>query len=148
MMKPSLGSEGAEDWIAKIATAVQNLFWMSETDAPFEVLHWSDISPNDLTPAGDLNPAHVLYRAQLLSDTPVEVISLRAFLAPVTQHQSWHTDEDAHAVERFLALQILLGQTLTQIQVYRCGTTEVEIYVVGKAYDSDWLALHTSAVET
>jgi hypothetical protein len=148
MMNPSFRGEGAEDWIAQIAAAVEELCWMSETDAPFDVLHWTDVSPDEVTPAGDLTPAQVLNRAQLPLDTPVEVISLCAFLAPVTQRHSWHTDEDARGVEQFLALQTLLKQTLTQLQVYRCGTTELEIYVVGQSHDSNWLALHTNAVET
>jgi hypothetical protein len=32
--------------------------------------------------------------------------------------------------------------------VYRCGTTELEIYIVGQTQDLNWLALHTTAVET
>jgi Nuclease A inhibitor-like protein len=148
MMEPSLGSESAEAILQQIAAAVQDLYWMSETDAPFEVLHWTNISPGGVTPTGDLTSAQVLYQAQLPSGTPVEVISLSDFLAPATQRQSWHADEDVQEIEQFLALQILLTQNLTQIQVYCFGITELEIYIVGKALNSHWLALHTRAVQT
>jgi Nuclease A inhibitor-like protein len=142
MMNPSVKGEGAEDWIAQITTAVEDLCWMSETDAPFDVLHWIDISPDGLTPKA------LLTHAQLPPDTPIEAISLDEFLASVIQPQPWHSEEEASSVEQFQALRTLLTQTLTQIQVYRCGTVEVEIYVVGQGQDLSWLVLHTSAVET
>jgi Nuclease A inhibitor-like protein len=142
MMNPSLKGESTEDWIAQIATAVQNLFWMSETEAPFDVLHWSDISPDGLTPDA------LLTRAQLPPETPIESLSLNDFLAPVIQSQPWHSEQEAQSIEQLEVLRTLLVQTLTQIQVYRCGIVEIEIYVVGQGPDSSWLALHTTAVET
>jgi Nuclease A inhibitor-like protein len=142
MINPSLRGEGTQDWIAQIATAVQDLCWMSETDAPFEVLHWSDISPDGVTPEA------LLTHAQLPPETPLETISLDDFFAPVIQSQPWHSEQEVQSIQQFEALRMLLMQTLTQIQVYRCGTVEIEIYVVGQGQDSSWLALHTTAVET
>jgi hypothetical protein len=142
MMDSSLGVENAEDWVGQISTAVQGLGWMSETDAPFDVQCWTEISPDGLTPEA------VLTHAQLPTDTPIEAISLDDFLAPAIQPQPWHSEEEAWIVEQFQALRTLLAQTLTQIQVYRCGTVEIEIYVVGQGPDLTWLALHTTAVET
>jgi Nuclease A inhibitor-like protein len=142
MMNQSSRDEGAEDWIQPIATAVQDLSWMSETDAPFDVLHWRDISPDGVTPEA------VLTHAQLPSETSIETISLDDFLAPVTQSQPWHLEEEIQSVKQFQALRILLKQTLIQIQVFRCGSVEIEIYVVGQGPDLTWLALHTTGVET
>jgi Nuclease A inhibitor-like protein len=142
MRNLSFRSEGAQDWIAQITTAVQDLCWMSEADAPFEVLHWTDISSDGVTPA-----AFLTY-VQLPPETLVETISLDDFLATVTQPQPWHSAEEAQYIQQFEALRTVLVQTLTQIQVYRCGTVEVEIYVVGQGPDLSWLALHTTAVET
>jgi gamma-glutamyl-gamma-aminobutyrate hydrolase PuuD len=142
MMDPSLGVENAEDWVEQISTAVQGLSWMSETDAPFDVQCWTEIAPDGLTPEA------VLAYAQLPPDTLIEAISLDDFLAPAIQAQPWHFEEEVQNVEQFQALRTLLGQTLTQIQVYRCGTVEIEIYMVGQGPDSTWIALHTSAVET
>jgi Nuclease A inhibitor-like protein len=142
MTNPSVGDEGAEDWIAQITTAVRGLTWMSETDAPFDVLHWTDIPPDGLTPEA------LLVHAQLPPETSIETISLDDFLDPVTQPQPWHSEEEAQSIAQFQALRTLLAQTLTQIQVYRCGTVEIEIYVVGQGRDLSWLALHTTAVET
>jgi hypothetical protein len=142
MSTSPLSAEAPEDLIAQITTAVAGLFWVSETDAPFEVLHWSDIAQDRLT------AAEVLCRAQLPDETPVEVITLDDLLAPVTQSQPWHTQEDIDVVEQFQSLQTLLENVLTQIQVYRCGTVELDIYVVGHTQALGWLALRTTAVET
>jgi hypothetical protein len=142
MMDPPLGVENAEDWVGQISTAVQGLSWMSETDAPFDVQCWTEIVPDGLTPEA------VLTHAQLPPDTPIEAISLDNFLAPAIQPQPWHSEEEVQSVEQFQTLRTLLVQTLTQIQVYRCGTVEIEIYVMGQGPDLTWLALHTTAVET
>jgi hypothetical protein len=138
-MPPSLNSE---DLVQPFTAAVAGLSWMSETDDPFEVLYWTGI------PSEQLTPQEVLHRAKLPPDTPVEGMTLEAFLAPATQGQPWHTDEEAQSAKQFQALQTLLEQTLTQLQVYRCGTVEREIYVVGQAQNLDWIVLHTTAVET
>lgn len=138
-MKPSLNTKAL---IQKITQAAAELSWMSETDAPFEVLRWTDCDQHNLT------SAQVLNQAQLPPETPVEVMTLDDFLTPVIEPQPWHTEAEAHTAHQFQALQTLLEQTQNPIQVYRCGTTEIEIYVVGQVQDSDWLVLHTTAVET
>ncbi len=138
-MKPSLNTEAL---VQNITQAVAELSWMSETDAPFEVLRWTERDQHNLT------PAQVLHQAQLPSETPVEVMTLDDFLTPVIEPQPWHTEADVHVAQQFQALQTLLAQTQNPIYVYRCGTTELEIYVVGQVQDSDWLVLHTTAVET
>ena len=142
MPNPSPKAEDSEPLIQQMTTAVAGLNWMSETDAPFEVLCWTEISQAGLT------VEQVISQAQLPPETPIEFISLDDFLDPVTQPQPWHREEDAQIVEQFQDLRRLLEQTLTQIRVYRCGMGELDIYVVGQAQDVGWLVLHTTAVET
>jgi Nuclease A inhibitor-like protein len=141
MRNPSSPSP-EEDWVRQLTAAVAGLSWMSETDAPFEVLLWTGIAQDDLA------PEDVLRQAQLPPDTSIEAIALDAFFAPATEIQSWYTSDEIKIVEQFQALQRLLEQTLTQIKVYRCGTTELEIYIVGQTQDLHWSALRTFAVET
>jgi Nuclease A inhibitor-like protein len=135
-------SPNPEDLVEQVAAAVAALSWMSETDAPFEVLHWTGTTPDNLP------PEQVCAQANLPLETPLETLALEEFLAPATQAQPWHTVEEASMTSQFQALQDLLEQHLTQIQVYRLGTTELEIYIVGQIQGSDWLVLHTTAVET
>jgi hypothetical protein len=142
MTNPSPRAEDSEPLIQQMTAAVAGLNWLSETDAPFDILCWTDIPQNGLT------VEQVISQAQLPPETPIEVISLDDFLDPVTQSQPWHRKEDAQIVDQFQGLRVLLEQTLTQIRVYRCGTGELDIYVVGQAQNLGWLVLHTTAVET
>ena len=135
-------SQNPEALLEQVTTVVAGLMWMSETDAPFEVLHWVDI------PQDEMMPEKVLRQAQLPQQTSIENMTLDDFLAPVIEPQPWHTEAETHIAKQFQALQALLVQTLTHIQVYRCGTAELDIYVVGQIQKSDWLVLHTTAVET
>jgi Nuclease A inhibitor-like protein len=142
MTNPSPRAENSEPLTQQMTAAVAGLNWLSETDAPFEIGCWTDISQQGLT------VDQVISQAQLPPETSVEVISLDDFLDPVTQPQPWHGEEDAQIVEQFQGLRVLLEQTLTQIRVYRCGMGELDIYVVGQTPDLGWLVLHTTAVET
>jgi hypothetical protein len=138
-MNPSLNSEVL---LEQVTAVVAELSWMSETDASFDVLHWRGTTQASLT------PEQVCAQANLPPETPMEILALDEFLAPATQAQPWHTVDEAKMASQFQALQDLLEQHLTQIQVYRLGITELEIYIVGQVQHSDWLVLHTTAVET
>lgn len=128
--------------LAQLAAAVEGLQWHSETDAPFEVLHWPGNVGTQLT------PADVLKLAGLEPDTSLELLTVEAFLSPALTPQDWHTPVEVAETHRFQALQRLLSETLTQLQVYRCGEVEVEIYITGQLPTGEWAVLHTSAVET
>lgn len=126
--------------LQQLTAAVEGLVWMSETDAPFEVKLWTEPGPA-------FTAEQVVQHAQLPPETPVEVLSLEAFLAPVLQSLSSDPVTIVTA-SRFEALQQILSQVLNQIQVYRCGEVELEIYILGHFQDNDWVVLHTTAVET
>jgi Nuclease A inhibitor-like protein len=126
--------------IQQIATAVTDLNWSSETDAPFEVMAWP---LSTATPSA----SQVLEQAHLAPEAVVETLDLDTFFEP-TQPQDWHSPEEQAIAKQFQTLQSLLHQTLEDIQVFRCGEIEIDIYIVGRCRKSDWIVLHTSAVET
>jgi Nuclease A inhibitor-like protein len=125
--------------VQQLQSAVADLSWTSETDAPFDVSLWPGL---DASPSTE----QVLQRAQLPPETPVEVLDLETFLAPVVR--SPYDGESQAISEQFQALQSTLIQTLQSIQVYSCGEIELEIYIVGRALSGSWIAIHTAAVET
>lgn len=134
-----------EPLVQKIAEAVADLVWVSETDAPFDVVRWPDSfgeSTQEL-----IHQDRVLQQVQLPPETPVEMIDLETFLAP-TAPQPWHSEAEQAIAVRFQTLGNLLHDTLEEIQVFRCGEIELEIYIVGHTLEGHWIALHTSAVET
>jgi Nuclease A inhibitor-like protein len=125
----------------QIATAATGLNWPSETDAPFEVLLWPEPS------AAQFSAKQVLEQAHLAPETPVETQDLDTFFEP-TLPQSWHSAEEQAIAKQFQALQALLHQSLEDIQVFRCGEIEIEIYIAGRCRRGNWIVLHTAAVET
>ncbi len=134
-----------EALVQQIATAVTDLNWPSETDAPFEVLAWTE--PSAKMPTAKFSGKQVLEQAHLDPEMPVETLDLDTFFEP-TLPQSWHSAEEQAIAEQFHDLQTLLHQTLEDIQVFRCGEIEIEIYIVGRSNKSNWIILHTTAVET
>jgi hypothetical protein len=130
-----------EALVQQIAAAVTDLNWPSETDAPSEVTAWTGLSTSKLS------AQQVLEQAHLAPDTAVATVDLNTFFEP-TQPQPWHSAEEQAITEQFQALQALLQQTLADIQVFRCGEIEIEIYIVGRNAQGDWIVLHTTAVET
>jgi Nuclease A inhibitor-like protein len=127
--------------VQQFAAVVADLSWASETDAPFEAALWPGISSTSMS------TEQVLQQAQLPPETPIEAMDLDTFLEP-TAPQPWHTPAEQAIAKQFQILQTLLHQTLEDIQVYRCGEIELEIYIVGRNSGGHWIVLHTSAVET
>jgi Nuclease A inhibitor-like protein len=129
----------------QLAAAATNLNWVSETDAPFEVLLWPELSAT--TSGEKISAKQVLEQAHLPPETSVEIQDLETFFEPALP-QSWHSAEEQAIAGQFRHLQALLHKTLKDIQVFRCGEIELEIYIVGRSSKGDWIALQTSAVET
>jgi hypothetical protein len=113
---------------------------MSESDYPFEVFQWVGQEP--------LTAETVIQRTGHTPDTPVEVVPLDDFFQNVTQEEDWHNDEEKETVKRYQALVDTLKQNLSDIQVYRLGTVEIDVYIVGKTPSGDLAGLSTKVVET
>lgn len=118
----------------------KNLLFLSETDAPFEVIHW---------PAqGELTPAKLLQLTQHSPDAPVKVVSVDDFFAIATQEEDWHDQEERETVKRFQNLVSVLKQNLSQLQVFRVGSIEIDAYIIGVTQNGEWAGLSTKLVET
>ena len=127
-----------------IATQLQKasngLLFLSETDAPFEVVHWSA--------QGELTPAQVLQLTEHPPDAPVELRTVDQFFAIATAEEDWHDQDERETVQRFQNLVSILKQNLSQLQVYRVGSIDIDAYVVGVTPSGEWAGLATKLVET
>ena len=86
----------------QLQQASKGLLCLSETDAPFEVIHW---------PAqGELTPAKLLQLTNHPPDAPVKVVSVDEFFAIATQEEDWHDEEERETVKRFQNLVSVLKQ--------------------------------------
>ncbi len=125
---------------AKLKQASKGLLFLSESDTPFEVIHWPV--------QGKLTGAKLLQLTEHPPDAPVKVVSVDDFFAIATQEEDWHDEEEREIVQRFQNLASVLKQNLSQLQVYRVGSTNIDAYIVGVAQSGDWAGLSAKLVET
>jgi len=124
----------------QLKQASEDLLFLSESDAPFEVVRW---------PAqGQLTPAKLLQLTNHPPDAPVEVVNVEEFFAIATQAENWHDEEEREIVQRFQNLVSVLKQNLSNIQVYRVGKINIDAYIVGVTPSGHCMGLSTQLVET
>ena len=165
--------------LTALRQASQNLFFPSETDAPFEPFFWrvgsggeapdsqapdsqapDSQAPDDQAPddqalndqaSVDLNSqmnSEALRRHLLIAeDEPVKTLKLESFFRPATTEETWHNAEEKARVQQFQALVKAIENILEKVQVFRIGTTAMDVYIIGKA-DGGFAGLKTRIVET
>lgn len=123
-----------------LQTAIAGLQWMSESDYPFQVVHW----PAQPLP---LLPEQLLALLDRDPETPVETVELDRFFEWVTQAQDWHSPEERATVQQYRTLKDLLQQ-LRDVQVYQVGSINLDIYILGRSPTGAVIGVTTQAVET
>jgi hypothetical protein len=131
----------ANDALPQIQNAIKGLLFMSETDAPFEVIRWTRREPT-------LTGADLRSLVGNNSNATVEEVSVAEFFGDLTQDQEWHDADDKKTVSQYRNLLAVLNSNLTELKVFKIGEVKVDIYVVGRTTGGDWAGVKTKAVET
>ncbi|MBD2564540.1 MULTISPECIES: nuclease A inhibitor family protein [Nostoc] len=126
--------------LEQLKRASDGLLFMSESEYPFEVLLWSNIAP--------ATPEKVLKLTNHPQDTPVQVEEVDDFFSVATTAEDWHEEEEKATVKRFQTLVQTLEENLSNLQVYRLGKIEIDVYVIGQTPSGDSIGLSTKVVET
>jgi len=124
----------------QLKQASEGLLFLSETDAPFEVISWQTQE--------QLTPAKLLQLTNHPPDAPVEIVSVDELFDVANAEEDWHDEEEWETVQRFQNLVNILKQNLSQLQVYRVGSVEIDAYIVGVTDGGEWAGLSTKLVET
>ena len=127
----------AKEIIDRLSTLSKDLLFPSESEYPLEPFTWESAT---------LKPETILTRSQKPADTLIESITLEEFFAPVTTDEDWFDDEDREIAQRFRDLQAAIA-TLENVQVFRLGKIEIDVYIVG-AIGPDLIGLKTTVIET
>lgn len=122
--------------------AIADLWWTSETDAPFELRYWPDAF------AQGFSLDELLSLANLDANLPRTKISIEQLFEPATQEQDWHGEEEKLEAGRFRKLKDLVLLSLSELNVFKVGEVDITIFIVGKTQTGQWLVLSTQAVET
>jgi hypothetical protein len=127
----------------KLLAAVEGLTYQSETDEPFEVLSWNPPSGRE-----NITAASVLSLGKHKPKESVGEQSIEDFFAPLVKSETWHRDAERETVNQYQGLYRILKESLRDIRVFKVGSVQISIYIVGKAEDGHWVAIKTTAVET
>jgi GTPase len=81
-------------------------------------------------------------------DAPVKVVSVDDFFASSTKEKDWHDQEERETVKRFHNKVSVLKQNLSQLQVFRVGSIDIDAYIVGVTDGGELAGVSTKLVET
>ncbi|CAN5740639.1 MAG: nuclease A inhibitor family protein [Pyrinomonadaceae bacterium] len=114
-----------EEILAKLRTATAGLFVMSESDYPFELIQWDGQIP--------ITPEYLLNVSGGPESSAIEEANLDLFF---------------NANERFRNVLAVLKNNLTDLKVYKVGTINIPVYIVGRSPKGNWLGLSTRLIQT
>jgi hypothetical protein len=123
----------------KLRDAVDGLLYLSEQDAPFEVVEWD---------AGELTADRVRELGQHPKRAPVKQSDFHEFIEPLTQEQYWYEDEEKARVGKYKQLLAVFEKELTEPTVFRVGKEKATYYLLGRSKSGKWVGVKTEAVET
>jgi hypothetical protein len=121
-----------------LTQASQRLLMPSESEYPFEVFIWEDV---------ELTSEKILELTNYPPATLIEEVELDYFFRNVAIEKDWHDKIQKENVAKFQNLVQVIKDNLAEIRVYRIGTIEVNVYIVGKTNDG-LAGLATKVIET
>jgi GTPase len=75
-------------------------------------------------------------------------VSVNDFFAISTKEEDWHDQEERETVKRFQNRVSVLKQNLSQLQVFRVGSIDIDAYIVGVTDGGELAGVSTKLVET
>ena len=126
--------------VERIQVASAGLLYLSEGDYPFEVI------------ALDANPVSLEAQLRELAgkqkDASVEVVTLEWFFRNMVKLAANASLEQNGRAERFIRLQQVLQEELSEIAVYLIGEVEIAAFVIGRLSNGTFSGLRTKVIQT
>jgi hypothetical protein len=129
-----------EEMLEKLEQATEGLLFMSEVDNPFEIVNWGGMD--------EIAFDYLRRQAGTAPDAPVQIVSPEKFFAVAMSEPKWKGEQELATARRYQALIRLLKENLDDLKVYRVGTINIAVYIVGRAATGNWVGLSTRVVET
>jgi hypothetical protein len=120
--------------------ATEGLLYMSESDYPFGVIRWDG--------SEQLSPEYLRRTSGADASAKVEESDLDEFFRVAAGEQEWKDEAQLAEARKYQRLRSLLEEHLMGIKVYRIGEINIDVYVVGRSAEGNWLGISTHAVET
>ena len=116
-----------------LTVATTDLYWASESDESFTVLLWPELA------RAKLDAEALALQIQAKTKQAIVAVDLNEFFHPAIAAEDWHGPDDRALIARYEQVLFTLQQQLTDVQVYRVGHCEVDVYIVGKTPAGHWL---------
>ena len=110
--------------IEQLKKATAGLLFMSESDYPFEIIHWEGLT--------DLTHDFLCRLTSESEDCQVEEMEVEDFLRD----------------EKYRNILQVLSQNLAGSRAYKVGRINMPVYVVGRSKRGNWLGVSTRVVQT
>lgn len=124
----------------KIGKAVEGLYYISETDA--------EIFPFSGRKAEEVTKEEILAQTEHFENPNVEERNFADFFERLIKIQDWFGTEETEIAGKFSELKDLLEQNLRDLKVFKIGSIELDVYVVGLDAENILTGIRTKAVET
>jgi hypothetical protein len=124
--------------LQSIKEASEGLLFMSESDHPFEVIHF-ELANNTIE-------QHI--QALAKKDNPIEQQSLDYFFRNAIKVYPEADETQKQMAQRYQSLQSLLQTSLKDVLVYRIGTVNIDAFIIGRLPDGTYGGLQTKLIET
>jgi hypothetical protein len=135
-------SNSNSEIIPILQKASEGLLMPSESEYPFEPFVWSGQVEEPLV------PKKLLELTAYPQDLPVETVAVDYLFRHLAQHQDWHDEQQKEDVQKYQQLVEVLKNNLSDLQVYRVGERNIDVYIIGKTQTGDLAGLATKVVET
>jgi hypothetical protein len=126
--------------VQQFKTATDGLLFMSESDYPFEIHEWENLS--------NIPPDHLKQLAGLPADTLIEETTVENFFRPAVRNYEGQSETARSTSARYRQLLQLIHDNLTDVTVYKLGRINMPVFIIGKTTSGNWMALSTRVVET
>ncbi|HVG41788.1 MAG TPA: nuclease A inhibitor family protein [Chitinophagaceae bacterium] len=122
-----------------IKEASDGLLYVSESDYPFEAVEFGEFTSIE---------EKIIEITGQDPKVPVEKVTLEYFLRHMTRVDAEGPENQRQTAQRFIHLQQLLLQKLKDVVVYRLGTVQVDVFIMGRSTDNHYIGLRTKSIET
>jgi hypothetical protein len=126
--------------ISDLEQAAQGLLFMSESDFPFRIVRWEGLR--------EITAQYLREVSGQSTDAPVQALSVDDFFRAATTEREGQSAEALDTVNRFRKLLGLLKDDLEEVKIYKLGTIDVPVYIVGRSPAGTWMGLSTRVIET
>lgn len=126
--------------IDEIESLCKGLIYISETDArvvAFTAGIASEVTSLMLVKIADIN-----------SGSQCEEADFETFFDRLTAVHEWYTSEQKKNTKKFARLRDLLNANLSDLNVFRFGKIQIEIFAVGLDAEGNLVGIRTRSVET